>query len=237
MGRKPKVLFEEKLKAIEDYFSGKRGAQQICLELQIHQRSFYDWLRKYQLQGKQGLQAQSSNKYYPEAIKLQAITDYNKGLGSLDHICNKYDISYHSILRQWIKKYNGHGTLKSQNAQGDKYMTKGMKTTYEERTEIVAFCIANNYNYQMTSKQFQVSYEQVYSWVQKYKEHGYEALLDHRGKRKKPDELSESEKTASMLKLLEAENKHLKMENDFLKKLEEVERRRNPTRKAKNTDI
>ena len=66
MGRKPKVLFEEKLKAIEDYFSGKRRAQQICLELQIHQRSFYDWLRKYQLQGKQGLQAQSSNKYYPE---------------------------------------------------------------------------------------------------------------------------------------------------------------------------
>ena len=35
-----------------------------------------------------------------------------------------------------------------------------------------------------------------------------------------------SEKIAAQLKLLEAENKRLKMENDFLKKLDEVERRR-----------
>ena len=27
-------------------------------------------------------------------------------------------------------------------------MTKGRKTTYEERIEIVSFCIANNDNYQ-----------------------------------------------------------------------------------------
>ena len=33
-------------------------------------------------------------------------------------------------------------------------MTKGRKTTYEERIEIVAFCIANNDNYQMTSENF-----------------------------------------------------------------------------------
>jgi len=37
--------------------------------------------------------------------------------------------------------------------------------------------------------------------------------------------LSESEKIAKQLKLLEAENRRLKMENDFLKKLDEIERR------------
>ena len=39
------------------------------------------------------------------------------------------------------------------------------------------------------------------------------------------DELNESEKYSLELKLLKAENKKLKMENDFLKKLEEIERR------------
>lgn len=237
MGRKARVLIDEKFKAIEDYLSGERGVIQICLESKVDKRSFYDWLRKYQMQGKQGLQALSYNKYYPEEIKLKAVKDYNKGLGSLNQICDKYDVLSHSILRQWIKKYNGHETFKSQNAQGVKYMGKARKTTYEGRTEIVAFCVANNNNYQLTSKQFQVSYQQVYSWVKKYKVQGYETLIDRRGKHKNPEELNESEKFAVQLKLIGAENKLLKMENDFLKKLDEVKRRRYTAEHTKNTDI
>lgn len=110
--------------------------------------------------------------------------------------------------------------------QGDGYMAKGRKTTYEERAEIAAFCVTNNDNYWMTSEQFQVSYQQVYTWVKNYKQHGYEALIDRRGKRKNPEELSETERSAAQFKLLEAENKRLKMENDFSRKLAEVERRR-----------
>lgn len=226
MGRKSKVLIEEKLRAIEDYLSGKRGAFQICYDLQIHKSSFQNWLRKYQIQGKDGLQTLSDNTYYSEPIKLQAVKDYLNGLGSLAQICSKYNISSHGVLHRWIKKYNGHESFKSHNSQGDKNMTKGRQTTYEERTEIVAFCVENNENYQLTSERFKVSYQQVYTWVQKYKKHGYEAIVDRRGKRKKAEELSESEKIAAQLKLLEAENRRLRMENDFLKKLDEVERRR-----------
>lgn len=228
MGRKAKVPVEEKMRAIEDYLSGKRGASQICFELQIHKRSFQEWLRKYQIEGKQGLQALSTNKFYSETIKLQAVTDYNKGLGSFDQICSKYCISSHGLLLNWVKKYNGHETLKNYNAPGDRNMTKGRKTTYGERTEIVIFCLENNDNYQMASDRFQVSYQQVYTWVKKYKDQGHEALLDRRGRTKKTEdkELSEEEKYAAQLKLLEADNKRLKMENDFLKKLDEVERRR-----------
>ena len=50
--------------------------------------------------------------------------------------------------------------------------------------------------------------------------------MDRRGKRKEAVELTESEKLSAQLKLIEAENGRLKMENDFLKKLNEVERRR-----------
>ena len=105
-------------------------------------------------------------------------------------------------------------------------MTNGRKTTYEERTEIVAFCISNNDDYQATADKFNVSYQQVYAWVRKYKANGYEALMDRRGKHKQATELTESEKLFAQLKLIEAENKRLKMENNFLKKLKEVERRR-----------
>ena len=58
----------------------------------------------------------------------------------------------------------------------------------------------------------------------KYNKDGYNALVDRRGKNKAFEELSESEKFSSQLKLLEAENRRLKMENDFLKKLEKIER-------------
>lgn len=164
MGRKTKVTVEEKIRAIEDYLSGKRFVSQICFELQTHCRSFYDWLRKYQSHGKQGLQIMRKNTFYSEVTKLQAITDYAKGIGSLDQICNKYDISNHTILLKWIKKYNGHEITKSHNALGDRSMTKGRITTYEERVTIVAFCIENNDNYKLTSERFQVSYQQVYTW-------------------------------------------------------------------------
>ncbi|NFG40405.1 helix-turn-helix domain-containing protein [Clostridium botulinum] len=105
-------------------------------------------------------------------------------------------------------------------------MTNGRKTTCEERIEIVAFCISNNDDYQDTADKFKVSYQQVYTWVRKYKANGYEELMDRRDKRKDADELNESDKLSAQLKLIEAENRRLKMENDFLKKLKEVERRR-----------
>lgn len=233
MGRKAKFPIEEKLSAVEDYLSGKKGSSQICFELQIHQRSFQDWLRKYQIQGKQGLQPAGKNTHYSEALQLQSVLDYKNGLGSLSQICSKYNISSHGVLSTWIKKYNGHETFKSHRSQGDENMTKGRVTSYDERVEVVAFCIVNHDNYQTTAEQFQVSYQQVYTWAKKYKEQGYEALVDRRGKRKNDEKMSDSEKIAAQFKLLDAENKRLKMENDFLKKLDEVERRRSTAGHAK----
>ncbi|AKA72129.1 helix-turn-helix domain-containing protein [Clostridium scatologenes] len=226
MGRKEKFLSYEKLNAIEDYLSGKRSISQICRDMKIYNTSFYEWLQRYKMFGAEALTNVKKNKYYPETVKQQAVKDYLDGRTSLREICRQYEISSNSILRQWIKKYNGHEMIKSHNMRGDKSMTKGRKTTFEERVNIVSFCIANNYNYQIAADKFQVSYQQVYAWVKKYEEYGSESLSDQRGKRKSPNEMSETEKLAVQLKLLEAENNRLKMENDFLKKLDEIERRR-----------
>ena len=53
-----------------------------------------------------------------------------------------------------------------------------------------------------------------------------ESLKDNRGKRKNPDEMSELERLRAEVKILRAEKERAEMEASFLKKLEEIERRR-----------
>ncbi|WP_099346834.1 helix-turn-helix domain-containing protein [Clostridium tertium] len=225
MSRKSKVSTEIKVQAVEDYLRGIKSLSEISNELNIYKSAISAWVRKYKTFGKEGLLNKEYNTSYSAQLKTQAVIDYLDGKGSLDDICIKYKISAIGILQQWIKKYNGHKIFKSHSTKGDKLMTNGRKTTYEERIEIVSFCIANAHDYNLTSNKFNVSYQQVYTWVKKYNKDGYTALVDRRGKNKSFEELSESEKFSAQLKLLEAENRRLKMENDFLKKLEEIERR------------
>ncbi|MEQ8197512.1 MAG: helix-turn-helix domain-containing protein [Clostridiaceae bacterium] len=224
MGRKAKVPSGVKIKVVEDYLKGKTRVIEIVSNLKVSEYTVRQWICKYQKYGSEGLITKSENKYYPSDIKLQAINDFIAGESSAYEICMKYDISSRSILQGWIKQYN-NSHKKSHNSKGDKIMTNGRKTTYEERVEIVSFCIANANDYNLTAHKYEISYQQVYTWVKKYNKNGYDALVDRRGKHKTLEELSESERIAAQLKLLEAENRRLKMENDFLKKLEEIERR------------
>ena len=225
MSRKAKVSTEIKVQAVEDYLRGIKSLTEISNELNICKSAVSAWIRKYKTFGKEGLLNKKYNTSYSAQVKTQAVIDYLDGKGSLDDICIKYKISAIGILQQWIKKYNGHKMFKTHVTKGDRIMTNGRKTTYEERIEIVSFCIANANDYNLTSNKFNVSYQQVYTWVKKYNKNGYNALVDIRGKNKSFNELTESERFSAQLKLLEAENRRLKMENDFLKKLEEIERR------------
>lgn len=226
MGRKPKVSLDIKIKSVELYLKGEKGASEISSMLGVSEESFREWVRKYKNNGAVGLEPLSKNTFYPQEIKILAVTDYLSGKESQYDICSKYNISSHSVLHRWIMKYNKNHTIsKSHNTGEDKVMIKGRKTTYDERTEIVAFCIENNDNYQLTSNRYKVSYQQVYTWVRKYKQNGSESLLDNRGKLKKVDQMNEKEKLEIEIKLLKAQNRRLEMENEFLKKLEEIERR------------
>ena len=104
-------------------------------------------------------------------------------------------------------------------------MTKGRKTTFEERIEIVQYCIAHEHNYAETAQKYQVSYQQARNYTVKYEADGIDALQDRRGKRKPADSLTEIEKLQAELKLEKAKRQKTEMELSFLKKLEEIERR------------
>lgn len=104
-------------------------------------------------------------------------------------------------------------------------MAKGRKTTPEEKVEIVSFCIAESRDYEKAIKRYGISYQQIYSWVRKYEEQGVEGLRDRRGKRKALSEMDEVERLRAQIRLKEAENRKLQMENNLLKKLAEMESR------------
>lgn len=225
MGRKSKVSSEIKVKVVQEYLDGLKTMSQITYELDINYSTIQEWVRKYKLFGIKELLTERINTKYSDEIKARAINDFRNANGSLRDICIRYNISSHSILRKWIKQNTCDTINSSYSVKGAATMNKGKKTTYEERIEIVSFCIANADDYKLTADKFNVSYQQVYSWIKKYRENGYSALVDRRGQHKTIDELDESERYSLELKLLKAENRKLKMENDFLKKLEEIERR------------
>ena len=104
-------------------------------------------------------------------------------------------------------------------------MTKGRDTTYEERIEFVKECIKNGYNYTEIAQKYQVGYQQIYTWVQKYKKNGEEALKDRRGRRKKDHKpQTEEERLKLEVATLKRQLYLAQMENDVLKKLQELER-------------
>lgn len=105
-------------------------------------------------------------------------------------------------------------------------MTKGRKTTFDERIAIVQYCISHDYNYKEAAGKYNVSYQQARNYTVKYEAGGVDALKDNRGKRKQLDEMSELERLRAENRILKAEKERAEMEISFLKKLEEIERRR-----------
>lgn len=105
-------------------------------------------------------------------------------------------------------------------------MKNTRKTTLEERVRIAKECIENSNNYGEIAIKYQVSYQNVYTWVKKYRELGEAGLEDRRGQRTAQQEpRTEEEELRIRIAQLEHELYITKAERDLLKKLEEIERR------------
>lgn len=227
MGRKPKVSFEVKLNAVLMYKRGEISQSAIAQQIGVDNKSVRQWIMIYDSQGADGLKETHHNRSWSSEIKLCAVKDYLSGDASMSDICRKYKISAASILKKWIMVYNdSHKEFKSTGSGRNKPMTKGRKVTFDEKLAAVQYCIANNDNYYDTMDKYKVSYQQIYSWVRKYKESGIDGLVDMRGKAKPEEKLTETDRLKAKIKMLEAENHRIEMENAILKKLQEIERRR-----------
>jgi len=226
MGRKSKVVDEEKIMVVKKYFAGELSIAVIANMYSLNVSSVKRWVLKYKTFGCEGLKTSYTNSRYSSELKLKSVREYLDGEGSLRELCKKHKIASEFQLLQWVSKYNSHEELKASGTGGTPIMTKGRATTYEERIEIIRYCIEHENNYAETAEKYQVSYQQVYTWIKKYESNGVDGLLDRRGRKKPESEMSELEKLRVENKLLKAENKRKEMEMAFLKKLDEIERRR-----------
>lgn len=226
MGRRG-INYEKKLEAVEKYKRGDGSQDSVAREYGVKKASFQQWIANYEAMGPSGLAIGHTNSRYGVELKTAAIEAYLRGEGSQVEICKKYNIRSKAQLQDWITVYNGHKELRSTGGQGRGiYMTKGRTTTLDERIEIASYCISNGKDYGLAIKKYGVSYQQIYSWINKYEEKGVDGLIDKRGKRKPLDEMGEVELLRAENKMLKAENKQKEMEIAVLKKVREIERRR-----------
>lgn len=216
---------EEKLEIVNKVLIKHQTILSVATLHSISRSTLSSWIRNYKSMGaevfyKTGWTSRLSIQ------KKAAVLDYLNGQGSLREICRMHKISDTKTLRQWIMKYNGHEVLKSSGTGGNTIMTKGRTTTFDERIEIVQYCLTHNHNYAQTADKYQISYQQARSYTLKYEANGVDALKDNRGRRKPENEMTEVERLRAENRLLKAENKRAEMEISFLKKLEEIERGR-----------
>ena len=205
--RKRKLSEDQILKIIDEHFKEGKSIRTIAAKYGISKATVEEWLVQYKANGITAFIRDGRNKTYSTELKLQAIEDYLNGEGSYKVISAKYGLRSTMQLRKWVKVYNSG-------------------TTVEERIQIAKDCIANGGNYGETALKFNVSYQQVYQWVKKFKEKGDAGLEDRRGKRLKDQTPRTREEE---LEIEVAKLKHelymAQMERDLLKKLDEIERR------------
>ena len=226
MPRKSKYSIEERVQACEDYQSGARSLEEICISLGTpRKRTIKEWTEKYIKYGVIAFQNHSNNKSYTKEFKLHVVEEYLAGLGSLQDLIIKYDICSTMQLRNWISLYNANRELKDYCPKREVYMAESRrKTTIEERKEIVEYCINHEHNYKDTASLYDVSYSQVYSWVKKYDANGEESLIDKRGHHKTDDEVDELERLRRENLRLKRQLEEKDMLTELLKKVKEFER-------------
>ncbi|OJF89597.1 transposase [Alkalibacterium sp. 20] len=192
--------------------------------LMLHSSTFYQKVLRYQEHGIGGIQPSVNNNRYSSDLKKQVVLEHLEDGIPVKVLARKYSIPSHETVRNWIIKYTKGEEIKNYSPNPEVYTMKSRKTTQEEKIEIVKDCSANGLSYKDSAKKFHVPYTNVYSWVQRYKKHGPQGLVDGRGRGKSEAIQTDEEKLRTEIAALKARNEYLETENTALKKLEETER-------------
>ena len=222
---KRKITPEQLIEAIKRYLNGEGSQRAIARQYGLEDTRLHYAIMLYKAKGIDAIIQQEHNGSYSPELKENAAREYLDGKGSIRQIAAKYGIRATQNLEHWIKVYNsGKGFRRKQS--GGSRMKEARPTTVEERIQIAKDCITNGGNYGETALKFNVSYQQVYQWVKKFKDKGEAGLEDRRGKRLKDQTPRTREEELEIeIAKLKHELYMTKMERDVLKKLDEIERR------------
>ena len=228
MGRINKYSKGLKLKVVNEYIKGIKSLGDIAYELGCCKETVRGWVMMFKACGEEVFNDKPHNKSYTKEFKETVVKEYFEGKGSIPDLSVKYKILGYDTLRRWILKYNNGIILTDYKPMSEVYTMKSRKVSYEERIEIVNYCLANDYDYKSTANKYNVPYSQVYTWVSKVKKNGYESLKLHK-KGPKLKNLVEPKTSEELLELenerLRKENERLQLEVEVLKKKHRLQRR------------
>ena len=225
MSRREKVSIEARIETAKACTEGSLSQAEAARILSVDESTVREWTVRYKAGGASALARQEHNHVYSETTKRAAVEEYLSGNASLRHVAAKYGLRSTQQLRIWIKVYNS-GRDFGRKMSGGSRMKQGRETTQEERVAIAKECIETENNYGKIAIKYNVSYQQVYTWVKKFKEFGESGLEDRRGKRTaKQEPRTELEVARKEIAELKHKLYMAEMERDLLKKLDDLERR------------
>lgn len=227
MSRKAKYTPEQKVQTCNDYLSGRKSAVQAAKELGMGKRGdamIRKWARMFEAHGASVFEETHTNKSYSKEFKQKVVREYLDAEESVLGLTVKYGIPSEGTISKWVSQYNSHIELKDYDPKREVYMAERRKTCFDERLEIVKYCLDHDRKITDTAALYKCSYAQVRSWLIKYEECGEEGLKDKRGHHKKEEELSDLEKAQRKITKLEREKEEFKRKYELLKKAENLER-------------
>ena len=216
---------EQKANIAKEYLDGFTSSIELAKKYNVNNYTIRRWAHRYEKSGILAFLKEKKNQYSAD-FKISCVEQYMQGNMSMEEIIVTYNISSDSVLQNWISCYNANRKFKDYNPKKEVYMAEARrKTTIEERREIVKYCLEHNRNYKETASNYDVSYNQVYTWVKKYDIKGEAGLLDKRGQHKSDDEVDELEKLRRENFRLKRQLEEKDMVVELLKKVKEFERK------------
>ena len=152
---------------------------------------------------------------YSNEFKLEVVNYYLKNHYSWDYVAKQFNIPAWTTVRKWVRKFEANG------AQG---LVKNPKSSYsgEFKQNVVEYMHNNHLSCQETAFKFNLAGDYVVSkWERIYYEEGPQALYQQqRGRQRKMSSKNKNKKLDKQIEEdLIAENQRLRMENEYLKKL------------------
>src|SRR5699024_4439115 len=108
--------------------------------------------------------------HYSKQLKLSLVKEHlEKGTPAME-LARKYNIPAHEAVRRWIIIYTKGGGLKTYSRKPKVYAMKSRNVRHDEIVKVVEDCLSKELAYKEAGEDYRISYNNVYSWVQKYRE-------------------------------------------------------------------
>ena len=152
---------------------------------------------------------------YSKEFKLEVVKYYLQEHHSYSECCKKFNIPSMTPIKQWVDKYQLYGV------EG---IFKNLKSSYDGnfKQNVVEYMHTNHLSATETANYFKLgNHSVVLKWERIYYEEGPQGLyIERRGRNKNMNSKPKKKKIDKEIEEdLMAENQRLRMENEYLKKL------------------